>query len=80
MKLTASSRCINHWIEAYQRQGLRNALDNCKIVAMSANEDQEEDAFYSAITLRIWAEGNDYTVDRNRQSRGRFAAASAPPE
>jgi hypothetical protein len=24
----------------------------------------KEDAFYYAITLRIWAEGNDYTVDR----------------
>jgi len=23
----------------------------------------QEDAFYQAITLRIWAKGNDYTVD-----------------
>lgn len=51
-----------YWIDAYQRQGLRNALDNSKIIAMQPMKIKE-DAFYQAITLRIWAEGNDYTVD-----------------
>jgi Tim44-like domain len=51
-----------YWIDAYQRQGLRNALDNCTIIAMQPMKIKE-DAFYNAITLRIWAEGYDYTVD-----------------
>jgi len=51
-----------YWIDAYQRQGLRNALDDCKIIAMQPMKIKE-DAFYSAITLRIWAEGYDYTID-----------------
>lgn len=53
-----------YWIEAYQRQGLRNALDNCMITAMQPVKIKE-DAFYNAITLRIWAAGYDYTVDAN---------------
>jgi len=53
-----------YWIDAYKRQHLRNALDNCKIIAMQPMKIKA-DAFYDAITLRIWAEGNDYTVDQN---------------
>jgi len=53
-----------YWIDAYKRQGLRNALDQCKVTAMLPVKIKE-DAFYNAITLRIWAEGNDYTVDGN---------------
>ena len=60
-----------YWIDAYRRQGLRNALDNCKIIAMQPMKIKE-DAFYNAITLRIWAEGNDYTVDR----KGKVVAGS----
>ena len=51
-----------YWIEAYKRQGLRNALDNFRITAMQPVKIKE-DAFYNSITMRIWAEGNDYTVD-----------------
>jgi hypothetical protein len=51
-----------YWIDAYRRQGLRNALDQCKITAMQPVKIKE-DAFYNAITLRIWAEGFDYTID-----------------
>lgn len=51
-----------YWIDAYKRQGLRNALDNCTIAAMQPVK-VKEDAFYNAITLRIWAAGYDYTVD-----------------
>lgn len=51
-----------YWIDAYRRQGLRNVLDQCRITAMQPVKIQE-DAFYNAITLRIWAEGNDYTID-----------------
>ncbi|HYX30476.1 MAG TPA: TIM44-like domain-containing protein [Pyrinomonadaceae bacterium] len=53
-----------YWIEAYQRQGLRNALDQCQITAMQPVK-VKVDAFYNAITLRIFAQGYDYTVDQN---------------
>ena len=53
-----------YWIEAYRRQGLRNVVENCVISGMQPVKIQE-DAFYQAITLRIWAKGNDYTVDSN---------------
>ena len=53
-----------YWIEAYKRQGLRNALDNFRITRMQPVKIKE-DAFYNSITMRIWAEGYDYTVDRS---------------
>lgn len=53
-----------YWIEAYRRQGLRNVVDQCAINAMQPVKIQE-DAFYQSITLRIWAQGYDYTVDQN---------------
>jgi ribosomal protein L37AE/L43A len=53
-----------YWIEAYRRQRLRNIVDNCKVTSMQPVKIQE-DAFYQAITLRIWAQGYDYTVDAN---------------
>jgi hypothetical protein len=52
-----------YWIEAYKRQGLRNALDNFRITRMQPVKIKE-DAFYNSITMRIWAEGHDYTVDK----------------
>jgi hypothetical protein len=60
-----------YWIEAYRQQGLRNLLDQCRITAMQPVKIME-DAFYNAITLRIWAEGYDYTVD----GQGRVVAGS----
>jgi inner membrane protein import complex subunit Tim44-like protein len=52
-----------YWIDAYLRSGLRNVLDNCQITSMEPVKIQA-DAFYNAVTLRIFAEGNDYTVDK----------------
>ena len=60
-----------YWIEAYKRQGLRNALDQCQIQAMQPTKIKV-DAFYNSITLRIFARGFDYTEDRN----GRVVAGS----
>jgi len=51
-----------YWIDAYRRQGLRNVIEDCAISAMQPVKIQE-DAFYQAITLRIWAQGRDYTID-----------------
>ena len=60
-----------YWIEAYRRQNLRNMLDQCRIISMQPVKIME-DAFYNAITLRIWAEGYDYTID----GQGRVVAGS----
>ena len=51
-----------YWIDAYKRQHLRNVLDQCSVTAMQPVKITE-DAFYNSITLRIGAQGYDYTVD-----------------
>lgn len=51
-----------YWINAYRRQNLRNVVDNSTIASMQPVKIQE-DAFYQGITLRIWAQAYDYTVD-----------------
>ena len=53
-----------YWIDAYRRQQLRNVVDNAAITAIQPVRILE-DAFYQGITLRIWAQGLDYTVDAN---------------
>ncbi len=50
-----------YWIDAYRRQHLRNLLDQCTITAMQPVKIME-DKFYNSITLRIGAQGYDYTV------------------
>jgi hypothetical protein len=60
-----------YWINAYRRQGLRNVLDRFAIYAMQPVKIKE-DAFYNAITLRIGAQGFDYTID----SHGRVVSGS----
>jgi endogenous inhibitor of DNA gyrase (YacG/DUF329 family) len=51
-----------YWIDAYRRQRLRNALDQCTVTAMQPVKIME-DKFYNSITLRIGAQGYDYTVN-----------------
>src|SRR6267142_5026865 len=53
-----------YWIEAFKRQHLRNLHEQCHVTAMQPVKIQE-DAFYNAITLRIGAQGYDYTVDES---------------
>jgi hypothetical protein len=53
-----------YWIDAYRRQRLRNIVDHAAITGMQPVKIKE-DAFYNAITLRIWAQANDYTVNSN---------------
>ena len=53
-----------YWIDAYKRQGLRNVVDQVAVSAMQPVKILE-DAYYHAITLRIWAQGYDYTIDQN---------------
>ena len=51
-----------YWINAYRRQRLRNIVDQVAITGMQPVKIKE-DAFYNSITLRIWAQGHDYTVN-----------------
>lgn len=51
-----------YWIDAYRRQRLRNLVDHAAITGMQPVKIKE-DAFYNAITLRIWAQANDYTIN-----------------
>jgi hypothetical protein len=51
-----------YWIDAYKRQHLRNALDQAHITALQPVKIKQ-DAFYISITLRIGAQGYDYTAD-----------------
>jgi uncharacterized Zn finger protein (UPF0148 family) len=51
-----------YWIEAYRRQKLRNVVDKAAVTAIEPVKILE-DAFYQGITLRIWAQGFDYTID-----------------
>ena len=51
-----------YWIDAYKRARLRNKLDSCAVTAIQPVKIKE-DAFYNSITLRIWAQGYDYTVN-----------------
>ena len=53
-----------YWIDAYKRQHLRNVLDQCRVTALQPVKIKE-DAFYNSITLRIGAQGYDYTVDES---------------
>jgi hypothetical protein len=55
-----------YWIEAYKAQKLRNALDQHQITAMQPVKIKQ-DTFYQSITLRIFAQGYDYTEDANHR-------------
>jgi hypothetical protein len=53
-----------YWINAYKREHLRNVLDKCQVTALQPVKIKE-DQFYNAITLRIGAQGYDYTIDES---------------
>lgn len=55
------------WVEEYKRQGLRNITENAQIASLElANVTQ--DAFFDAVTVRLYASSLDYTVaDANNQ-------------
>jgi hypothetical protein len=49
------------WVEEYKRQGLRNITENARIASLElANVTQ--DAFFDAVTVRVYASSLDYTV------------------
>jgi hypothetical protein len=60
-----------YWIDAYQRQRLRNIVADFRVMTVEPVKI-DSDAFYEAITVRIYAEGRDHTVDES----GRTVAGS----
>ena len=55
-----------YWIDAYRKQRLRNAVDGFRVTRVETVKI-DRDAFYESITVRIWAEGRDYTADEQGQ-------------
>lgn len=51
-----------YWIDEYLRQGLRNFVDDYETGVVDVVK-VASDAFYDAITVRLFASGVDYTVD-----------------
>jgi ribosomal protein L37AE/L43A len=64
-----------YWIEAYQRQNLRNVLDRITIESITPVKIQS-DRFYDAMTVRIFADMLDYTV--NAQGQGVCGSSNRP--
>lgn len=50
-----------YWIEAYRREGLRNVLEEVQ-VGQVVPVRVDVDAYYEAMTVRLWASMLDYTV------------------
>ena len=53
-----------YWIDAYRRQRLRNVVDGFRVLRVEPVKI-DTDAFYESITVRIWAEGRDHTIDES---------------
>lgn len=49
------------WVEEYKRQGLRNITENAAIASLEL-ANVSSDAFYDAVTVRLYASSLDYTV------------------
>ena len=53
---------LDYWLKEYQRQGLHNRLDNARIEYIELAK-VTRDRHFDAITMRVRAVGNDYTLD-----------------
>ena len=51
-----------YWIEAYLAQGLQNKLENVVLERLEVVK-VEPDAYFESITVRLWAQMKDSTVD-----------------
>src|SRR6185295_12383722 len=63
---------LRYWIEAYERQGLRNVLEGMHIVRWQMVK-VIRDRYYDAVTLRVWGSGKDYLV---RKADGKLVSGS----
>ncbi|HEX5270702.1 MAG TPA: TIM44-like domain-containing protein [Gemmataceae bacterium] len=53
---------LNYWITEYRRQHLRNVLEDVKVESLDLVK-VSTDAYYDALTFRIFARMRDYTTD-----------------
>ncbi|MDP9190876.1 MAG: TIM44-like domain-containing protein [Acidobacteriota bacterium] len=60
-----------YWIDAYTRQRLRNVVADFSVQSVVPVKI-DSDAFYESITVRIYAQGRDHTIDES----GRVIAGS----
>jgi predicted lipid-binding transport protein (Tim44 family) len=60
---------LQYWIDEYKRQELHNRLDDAKVkrIVLAA---VTRDAYYDAITARVYAGGRDYTLDDKKKVVG----------
>jgi hypothetical protein len=52
-----------YWIEAYRAQKLRNLADDARIVSIALSR-VIHDKYFDALTVRVFAECRDYTLDQ----------------
>ena len=60
---------LYYWVDAYQRQGLRNELVDMRITRTELAK-VVRDRWYDAVTFRIWGTGKDYVVQSSNVVRG----------
>ena len=60
-----------YWIDAYRKQRLKNVVADFRVMRIETVKI-DSDAFFESITVRIFAEGRDHTVDES----GRVVAGS----
>lgn len=53
---------LRYWATEYQRQKLRNVLENAEVSKIELAK-VNRDKYFDAITVRVYASGNDYTVN-----------------
>ncbi|HTJ41918.1 MAG TPA: Tim44-like domain-containing protein [Kofleriaceae bacterium] len=68
---------LSYWITAYSEQGLRNALVDMRITQRTLAK-VSRDRWYDAVTVRIWARGKDYVVDRSGKTVRGSASRERP--
>jgi len=59
---------LRYWVEAYERQGLRNVLEGMHIVRWQMVKVLR-DRYFDAVTLRVWGSGRDYLVRKSDGGR-----------
>ncbi|MBX7078651.1 MAG: TIM44-like domain-containing protein [Nannocystaceae bacterium] len=64
-----------YWIDAYRSQGLRNRMDDAKVTRVELVK-ATRDAFFWALTVRVFASAIDTTV---HEASGRRVGGSATP-
>ena len=53
---------LEYWVDAYKRQGLRNAMVDMRITQVELAK-VVRDRWYDAVTFRIWGTGKDFVVE-----------------